>query len=107
MNTYLLKENPITNIYHNKIQEHGFSQYVTERTRVTKDNVTLLDHVLHNNVYAILQVDVKETDLTGHLAIEIKLPFKQFHTGRSTLIVKEDNFSKNQLVENQFRETFI
>ena len=51
-------------------------------TRVTKDSETLLDHELHNNVYANLQVSVKETDLIDHFPTEILLPFKTLQTGR-------------------------
>ena len=72
---------------------------------MTKDSETLLDPVLHNNVHANLQVNVKETVITDHIATEIILPFKTPHTGCSTFIVKEYTFLKDQVVNNQFRET--
>ena len=57
------------------------------------------------NIYANLQVNVKESVWTDLFRTDIILPFKTFHTGRSTLIVKVNTFSKDQMVNNQFLET--
>ena len=66
----LLPGKSSTNMYYNTIHGHGFGRYVTEPTRVSEGSETLLHHVLHNNVYANLQVNVKEADLTDHFATE-------------------------------------
>ena len=76
MNIDLLKSNRLTNKYSDEIQKHGFSQHVTEATRVTPESNTLIDHVLHNNIWPNIEVTVVQTDITDHFGVKVKLPIR-------------------------------
>ena len=87
MNIDLIKSNRITNKYSDEIRKHGFSQYVTGATRVTPESNTLIDHVLHNNIWPNIEVTVVQTDITDHFGVKVKLPIltKKKHCLPTTL----------------------
>ena len=105
VNIDLHKNNSLTNAYYNVIHSSGFSQLVSEPTRVDKNSRTLLDHILHNNYFTDLEVYVEKIDITDHYAVQITLPYKHEQFSRSMLTFKDYVFLKDAQTNYQFQET--